>query len=436
MNHGVSVYVIPESSTLLQMQGGIKPSYSTATEFQKMVTKLQAGLESSYYEYALNTLQIFNNNPIAILIDRGLMDGNAYMTDKKDFNKVLKYAMNDDDSNTMINTDELINNKYDMILHLVTAANGAQAFYTKEEYRNESIETAIILDDKIKDIYKNHKDRRIINNKSTFDDKMQLVISHISDKLNIENLSRKTLRFVVNIKDNNTDINHIINELQSCAPTHPLIVTYVIKYFLRDDDDDNNDNNNNDNNNESKKNGYTFIRETNVLHINSEKSIDEQIARIQKNSFDDFKTNSFPSWDDNKTIDIPLKAGIAWQDSTHYMLIKNNEECGQLINESEKLTKIRYNELRKYNRDKSKHRVEKIKIFFHYSQQFYALDIFLKPESHKNSMWLKVYRTPGNKYMPIETNTELNNVDVPSCIKVVKNVTSDPDFSSYSYSAD
>ncbi len=48
-----------------------------------------------------------------------------------------------------------------------------------------------------------------------------------------------------------------------------------------------------------------------------------------------------------------------------------------------------------------------------------------KPEEHKNAMWLKVYRTPGNK-----------DVDVPSFLKIMENVTSDPHFSSYSYPKD
>ncbi len=58
------------------------------------------------------------------------------------------------------------------------------------------------------------------------------------------------------------------------------------------------------------------------------------------------------SWDDtalkHEQINIPSKAGSAWLDASHYMLIKCSEEFGQSINESEKLTKMRYNELRFY----------------------------------------------------------------------------------------
>ena len=225
------------------------------------------------------------------------------------------------------------------------------------------------------------------------------------------------------MQDDNYDLIHIIEQLRSETPSEqPLIVTYVIKHFLKNQD--------NDDQNKETNNGYTFIRETNLLHINGDKSVYEQIEKIKRESFD----TTIVSMDDFELVAIPKKAGSAWINSTHYMLIDCYDECGQTINESQKLTKIRYNELRKYNVDESKHRVEKLKIFFHFSQQFYALDIILKPESHKDSMWLKVYRTPGNKYMQKETDITLDDVDVPPCLKLLENVTSDPDFSSYSYS--
>lgn len=421
MNQGWIVYTIPEASTLLQLQGGIKPSLSTLPSFQKMVTKLQHDLESSYQEYATDTQSISDNKPITILIDRGLLDGQAYIEDEDHFNRILQYALNKNES---INTNSLINNQYDMILHLVTAANGAEAFYAKEAYRHETKEVAIDLDNKILEIYKHHSDRRIIPNSSTFDDKLQMIISEISDKLKIQNLSRKTLRFIVNMMDNNYGINHIVEQLQLCVPSeHPIIVTYVIKHFLKDDSS------------LESEEGYTFIRETNLLHIgDSNKSINEQITEIQKNKSSEMSLFPLSASYDFERIDIPEKAGSAWINNTHYMLIQSREEFGQLINESQSLTKMRYNELRRHNRDHSKHKVEKIKIFFHYKMQFYALDLFISPVSHKDSMWLKVYRTPGNKYQSNEA--EVESVDVPPCIKIIKNVTKDSGYTSYSYSAE
>eukprot|EP01083_Nonionella_stella_P062959 163669_1 len=397
MNHGLIVYTIPEASTLLQMQGGIKPICSTSQStlsWQKMVTKLQNDLENAYYDYARNTVSL-SAKPIVILIDRGVMDGNAYITDKNDFNHVLLHALNQNQSSDMhctdwINTNQLINEKYDMILHLVTSANGALDFYTKNAVRNESEENAVQLDNKLLQIYQDHMDRRVISNVSTFEDKLQHVLSEVSDKLNIPYLSPNSLRFLVRLTQEFVDIDQIVQMLQTSAHNeNPLIVTHVIKYFLIDQDP-----------NENEPNRYTFIRETNVLHVHGTQSIEEQINNID--------------------VDV-----------THYMLIRHNEEYGQVINASEKVTKTRYDELRKYQRDTSKHGVEKVKIFFHYKQQFYALDVFVKPETRKYQMWLKMYKTQRNIYM-----ADVSAVDVPPCIRIIKNVTSDPVYTSYSYAVE
>ncbi len=139
---------------------------------------------------------------------------------------------------------------------------------------------AIKLDDKILDIYSNHIDRRIVANISTFEDKLQEIIWHVSDKLKIKNMSRKTLRFTVEMIDNNYSINHIVNckQLQNYTNEN-IIVSYVIKSFLQDDF-------------ASVYNGYAFIRETNLLNINSFLSIDEQIQNIYKESRSNWDSNT------------------------------------------------------------------------------------------------------------------------------------------------
>lgn len=248
-----------------------------------------------------------------------------------------------------------------------------------------------------------------------------MIISQITNKLSLQNLSRKTLRYIVDVADKNYDLSHIITELARYS-TKPLTVTYVIKYFLNDEASKSSGNDN----------IYAFIRETNLLNIQSEMSIEEQIQDINEKA--DVVSSRSLYLGEEDLIHIPETAGSAWHETTHYMLIRNSEECGQLINESETLTKIRYNQFRKFNRDMNKGKVEKLKVFFHFGGQFYALDMFMKPESHRNNMWLKVYRTPGNKHEAKEGHEE--DVDVPPCIVIQKNVTNDPHFSSFSYSAD
>lgn len=76
-----------------------------------------------------------DNQPVVILIDRGLLDGSAYV-DEEDWQALL------DDLGT--NVVQLRDTRYDAVLHLVTAARGAEEFYTgvNNEARYESIEEA------------------------------------------------------------------------------------------------------------------------------------------------------------------------------------------------------------------------------------------------------------------------------------------------------
>ena len=57
---------------------------------------------------------------MVILIDRGLLDGSAYVS--RDEWQALMADLN-------MNLVSLRDNRYDAVLHLVTAADGAEAFY-------------------------------------------------------------------------------------------------------------------------------------------------------------------------------------------------------------------------------------------------------------------------------------------------------------------
>jgi len=81
--------------------------------FQKALMKLQMILEDTFCDIG----QMVDNQPVVILIDRGLMDGSAYV-DEEDWQALL------DDLGT--NVTILRDYRYDAVLHLVTAAQGAE----------------------------------------------------------------------------------------------------------------------------------------------------------------------------------------------------------------------------------------------------------------------------------------------------------------------
>ena len=73
---------------------------------------------------------------MVILIDRGLLDGSAYVSQSE-----WQALMDDLNMNVVMMRD----NRYDAVLHMVTAADGAQKFYTSltNEARYESVDEAI-----------------------------------------------------------------------------------------------------------------------------------------------------------------------------------------------------------------------------------------------------------------------------------------------------
>jgi hypothetical protein len=78
----------------------------------------QRTLEDQYHNYAKKT-----NRNCVILCDRGFMDGSAYVN-PDDWSRLL----------TEMGLDPISarDSRYDAVFHLVTAADGAEKFYTLE----------------------------------------------------------------------------------------------------------------------------------------------------------------------------------------------------------------------------------------------------------------------------------------------------------------
>lgn len=64
-----------------------------------------------------------SGHDVVVLMDRGLMDGSAYVS------RGQWQALMDD---LGVSTIQIRDNRYDAILHLMTAAFGAEAFYETE----------------------------------------------------------------------------------------------------------------------------------------------------------------------------------------------------------------------------------------------------------------------------------------------------------------
>lgn len=167
-NKGYRVLFVPETATEL-INGGICPwTCKSNLDFQKSILKLQLQKEQIFEDVAKS----MDDEKILIVCDRGTMDGKAFI-DKLEFQNILK----------TLNSNEIeLRDNYDAVFHLVTAAKGAEKYYTKEnnKARYENLEEARISDDKIISAWTGHSHFRIIDNSTDFNKKMYKLIKEIS----------------------------------------------------------------------------------------------------------------------------------------------------------------------------------------------------------------------------------------------------------------
>lgn len=213
---GYAVLFISETATEL-ITGGVAPwTLKSNEDFQKCQMALQIEKEKIFYQAATN---IFNSKKVLIVCDRGVMDNKAYMTETE-FLQVLD-ALN-------LNEIEL-RDTYDAVFHLVTAAKGAEEFYTlsNNQARTETAEEAAELDDKLISAWTGHPHLRIIDNSSDFEDKMKRLIKEVSSFLGEPEPYEVERKFLIEYPN--------IKTLES----NPLCrKTEIIQTYLKSDNDD------------------------------------------------------------------------------------------------------------------------------------------------------------------------------------------------------
>lgn len=165
---GYSVLFVPETATEL-ITGGVAPwTCGSNLDYQVCQIGLQMDKER-IFEQAAKTMDC---EKILIVCDRGMLDNKAYMTELE-FQQVLSF---------MKQNEVELRDSYDAVFHLVTAAKGAEEFYTtaNNTARTETVEEAAALDDKLISAWTGHPHLRVINNTSDFENKMKRLIAEIS----------------------------------------------------------------------------------------------------------------------------------------------------------------------------------------------------------------------------------------------------------------
>ena len=164
---GYTVLIVPETATEL-ITGGVTPwTCGSNLDYQKCQVRLQLEKEK-VFEKAAKSMK---TDKLLIVCDRGAMDNRAYM-DELEFSQVFE---------ELGTTEVRLRDSYDAVFHLVTAAKGAEQFYTTEnnQARYETVEQAAALDDRLIAAWTGHPHLRVIENSMGFEDKLKRLIAEI-----------------------------------------------------------------------------------------------------------------------------------------------------------------------------------------------------------------------------------------------------------------
>ncbi|MBQ7447634.1 MAG: AAA family ATPase, partial [Eubacterium sp.] len=187
---GYTVLFVPETATEL-IGGGVCPwTCGTNTEYQKCQMRLQYTKEQLFLR-AANTMSA---EKILIVCDRGLLDNRAYMNDEEFADVIADIGISEIE----------MRDSYDAIFHLVTAAKGAEAFYSFENNpaRYETPEQARALDERLLACWSGHPHLRVIENTSTdFNEKMKRLISEVSSVLDAPGPYEIRRKFLIDYPD-------------------------------------------------------------------------------------------------------------------------------------------------------------------------------------------------------------------------------------------
>lgn len=134
---------------------------------EKAVLKYQIMMEDTFLELARNAPK-----PVLIISDRGTMDISAYME------PTVWQALLDE---LGLSDIKLRDARYDAVIHMVSAAIGAEQFYTTENNsaRTEGLELAREIDNKILKAWTGHPQLHIVENNVDFDVKVKSVVHSI-----------------------------------------------------------------------------------------------------------------------------------------------------------------------------------------------------------------------------------------------------------------
>ena len=277
---GYTVFCVPEAATMIFSAGGDLDlrNYTEyeAQKFQYLLMCLQKSLEDIYQELAL----LNRNKKCVVLCDRGVMDGSAYLSSDQWQTLIDEWG---------VDVVRMRDRRYDLVLHLVTAADGAAEHYSAKNNtaRAEEIELAIALDRKVQQAWMAHPCFVVIDNKADkgFSSKIERTETAVMRYLGLPTSVKFYNKYLIK-----GSRSALMNELMK----HGLAVEeFVIEdTFVKSTET---------------KNVHEYIRKRSG--VNSKLSFQKGSKKIEKS-------------ENEKYVYTTLKRGISWKEYKSYMALK------------------------------------------------------------------------------------------------------------------
>ncbi len=186
---GYKVFTIPEVPTMFSQSGMdyLTDNKDFFYEGEKATLEVQLELEDKFQRIAERCTE-----PSMIICDRGAMDISAYMMPEM-WEKIT--------ASVGTSTSMLRDHRYDAVLHLVSAADGAEKYYTtcNNRQRTEGLTLARELDKKVINAWTGHPHFRVINNHEDFNNKLHRVLNEISNVLGIPQPIVEERKYIVEL---------------------------------------------------------------------------------------------------------------------------------------------------------------------------------------------------------------------------------------------
>ena len=168
------MFNVPEVPTIYSTAGWnyLTPNRDLYYQGERAILETQLALEDQFMKLAEVC-----EKPVLVVCDRGAMDISAYIK-PEEWDEITRMAGTN---------SEALRQSYDAVLHLVSAADGAEQYYTTatnatryEQANEEGLRIARELDKKVIKAWTGHPHLRVINNHDDFENKLNRVLSEIS----------------------------------------------------------------------------------------------------------------------------------------------------------------------------------------------------------------------------------------------------------------